>query len=335
MKLRSPSAASVTIHPSQFPETVRRDLLKSLRSHAIAPKFHYDTFRQAQKWLALHDSCSPSRHDAHCRAIYENCFRTVASQIHSSQVHLIGLGCGGGQKEARLLRLLKARGHKTFYTPCDASVPLVLAARRAALSILPAGNCFPLVCDLGTAGHLLMLRDLPTASPMPRLVTFFGMMPNFEPNRILPKLASLLRRNDFLLVSANLAPARDYDAGMKAILPQYRNAQTRDWLMTFLLDVGFRQTDGKLIFSIENGAMDLKRIVARFHFSRNSEIHVHDKSFAFRASESLRVFFSYRHTPERLRRLLSRYNLQTCFQWIAQSAEEAVLLCHSSVGPSR
>ena len=41
---------------------------------------------------------------------------------------------------------------------------------------------------------------------------------------------------------------------------------TRDWLMTFLLDLGIERRDGKLKFEIEDGGSDLKRIVARFPF---------------------------------------------------------------------
>jgi len=45
---------------------------------------------------------------------------------------------------------------------------------------------------------------------IPSLVTFFGMIPNFESQEILPKLASLIRSKDFLLFSANLAPGENY-----------------------------------------------------------------------------------------------------------------------------
>ena len=54
----------------------------------------------------------------------------------------------------------------------------------------------------------------------------------------MPRLAALLRPADYLLFSANLAPGTDYAAGVQRILPLYDNALTRDWLMTFLLDVG-------------------------------------------------------------------------------------------------
>src|SRR6202012_1274155 len=111
------------------------------------------------------------------------------------------------------------------------------------------------------------------------LITFFGMIPNFEPDGILPKLAALVRKKDFLLFSANLAPGADYAAGVEKILPQYDNALTHDWLLTLLLDLGIARGDGKLRFTIEEGALRLKRVVARFHFSRACEIVVQGEKF--------------------------------------------------------
>ena len=148
------SAAKVLIHASQFPENVRRDLLESLRTRRVNHKFHYDSVKQTQKWLALHQAYSPTRNDADCRAIYEKGFAAAAAQIKSRRVHVIGLGCGGGQKDTRLLKLLKARGKEVFYTPCDVSTAMVLTARQTALAVVPEENCFPLVCDLATADDL-------------------------------------------------------------------------------------------------------------------------------------------------------------------------------------
>ncbi len=97
------AAANVTIHRSQFPEAVRRDLLESLRAQRVNHKFHYDSVKQTQKWLALHQAYSPARKDADCRAIYEKGFAAAARNIKPRRVHVIGLGCGGGQKDTRLL----------------------------------------------------------------------------------------------------------------------------------------------------------------------------------------------------------------------------------------
>ena len=332
------TAANITIHSSQFPDAVRRDLLESLRTRRVNHKFHYDSVKQTQKWLALHEAFSPTRNDADCRAIYSKAFESAAENVLAKQLHIIGLGCGGGQKDTRLLKLLKGHGGEIFYTPCDVSTAMVLVARETALAVLPEENCFPFVCDLATANGLSEMVGLARGAdctpqrgvPTARLVTFFGMIPNFEPEQIMPKLASLLRKNDFLLFSANLAPGNNYAAGMKQILPQYDNALTRDWLMTFLLDLGIEKPDGMLKFEIEDGGLDLKRVVARFHFSRARQIKVGDECFKFRRGGSIRLFFSYRYTSERVHNILSGHGFEVCDQWIAKSGEEGVFLVRRS-----
>jgi len=330
--------ASVAIHSSQFPDAVRRDLIQSLRTRHVNHKFHYDSVKQTQKWLALHQAHSPSRNDADCAAIYDRAFESVAAKIKSRYVHVIGLGCGGGQKDTKLLKLLRARGKEIFYTPCDVSAAMTLVARETALSVVPEENCFPFVCDLATTRDLpdfLESRITHHASRftfhVSRVTTFFGMIPNFEPREISPKLASLIRPKDFLLFSANLAPGKHYAAGMKKILPQYDNALTRDWLMTFLLDLGVKSGDGELRITIEAGSSGLKRIVARFHFSRRREIQIGTQRFPFRAGQSIRLFFSYRYTPELVRAVLACHGLQLRDQWVARSGEEAVLLLSQAI----
>ena len=158
------SLVQVAIHASQFPENVRRDLLESLRTRRVNHKFHYDSVKQTQQWLALHQAFSPSRTDADCAATYDRSFAAVAARMDSRRVHLIGLGCGGGQKDTRLLKLLQDSGRKAFYTPSDVSTAMVLVARQTATAVIPAENCFPLVCDLASADDLPAVLDaLPVA----------------------------------------------------------------------------------------------------------------------------------------------------------------------------
>lgn len=328
------TVASVRIHATQFPEQVQHDLLESLRTRRVNHKFHYDSVKQTQKWLALHQAYSPTRNDADCRAIYEKGFTATAAQIKSRRVDVIGLGCGGGQKDTRLLKRLKAHGQEVFYTPCDVSTAMVLTARESALAVVPQERCFPFVCNLATAKNLEEMAGLARCGDpaMTRLVTFFGMIPNFEPQDILPKLASLVRPRDFLLFSANLAPGADYAAGMNRILPQYDNDLTRDWLMTFLLDIGVEQHEGRLQFAIEAGRFGLKRIVARFHFRRPCRIQIESKAFNFKTGDAIQLFFSYRYTRELVRTILARYRLKICEQWIMKSGEEGVFLCRNPGG---
>ncbi len=321
------TTASVTIHESQFPENVRRDLLASLRTRRANPKFLYDSRKQTQKWLVLHEAHSPARTDADCLATYDRAFRATVKNLSTARVHVVGLGCGGGQKDVRLLELLRQPGRQLFYTPSDVSVAMVLVARQAALKILPAQNCFPFVCDLATAGDLpaiLAANQKPRAA---RLLTFFGLIPNFEPEEILPKLAALVRPTDWLLFGANLAPGADYAAGVARILPQYDNALTRDWLLAFLDDLGLARGDGALRFTVEGNAAGLRRVTARFHFSRRRRVTMDAEEFHYAAGDSLRLFFSYRYTPALVKSALARHGLQIQAQWITRSEEEGVFLC--------
>src|SRR5690606_25107584 len=109
---------------------------------------------------------------------------------------------------------------------------------------------------------------------------------------------------DLLLFSANLAPGSDYQAGVEKVFHLYENEMTRDWLMTFLGDLGVEESDGKMIFAIEEVA-GLKRIIVTFEFSRPCEIGVDADRFRFDPGDSIRLFFSYRHTPETVRSLLA------------------------------
>ncbi len=331
------SLVQVAIHASQFPEKVRRDLLESLRTRRVNLKLHYDSVKQTQQWLAVHQAFSPSRTDADCAATYDRSFAEVEARIEARRVHLIGLGCGGGQKDTRLLKLFQNSGREAYYTPADVSTAMVLEARQTALAVLPEERCFPLVCDLGSAEDLPEVLDaLPAvcgqAGRQPdcaaRLITFFGMIPNFEPQVILPRLAGLVRPADYLLLSANLAPGTDYAAGLRRILPLYDNALTRDWLMTFLLDLGVEAKDGELRFAIEDdpAGSGLKRVAAYFRFDLTREIRVETQRYLFPAGDSIRLFYSWRHTPVLVRALLSQNGLQVVDEWITQTGEEGVFL---------
>jgi L-histidine N-alpha-methyltransferase len=315
------SAANILIDSSQFPGAVHAQLLESLRSRRINHKFHYDSYKQAQKWLALHEGYSPARRDLDCERIYDEAFATAAAQVGHG-VHVIGLGCGGGQKEARLLRLVQ----DSSYWPCDVSLALVLTAREAALKILPEERCSPVVCDLAEA------KDLASLFPKQgkRIVTFFGMIPNFEPSVILPKLASVLTKDDLLLFSANLAPGEDYGAGVRTILSQYDNELTKEWLLTVLLDLGAEREDGQVEFSIEQTGEGYFRVVADFVFTNACEIRVRSVSFTFTAGEKLRLFFSYRYQPQHIVQLLKAQGISVVQQFITRSEEEGVFLCEKN-----
>lgn len=315
--------AKVMVHPSQFPGVVQRQLVESLRAGHVPPKFLYDSVRQTQKWLEVHQAHSPSRIDGDVTRIYDAVFEDALGQAQGGAVALVGLGCGGGQKDMRCLAKLKPVTTDLHYVPSDVSQAMTLVAREAAVEVLPLGQVHPLVCDLAEAADLgqALAEILPTEAK--RVFTFFGMIPNLEPTVILPKLGELLRGEDQLLLSANLAPGEDYRSGVGAVLPQYDNTETRDWLLSFLVGLGVPETAGELIFGIEP-VDELLRIVADFNFTRSQTIAVDGERVVFESGQALRLFFSYRHTPETLAKRLAGHGLRIAFSAIAESGEEGV-----------
>jgi hypothetical protein len=70
-------------------------------------------------------------------------------------------------------------------------------------------------------------------TPGPRLITFFGLVPNFAPSQLAPIWRAALRPGDWLLASVHLE-----GEGMEVIRPQYDNSETLAWLNEALVAAG-------------------------------------------------------------------------------------------------
>lgn len=323
-------AVNVIIQSSQFPDQVRRDLLDSLRTKSVNHKFHYDSIKQAEKWFAVHRAYSPAQIDIEGIAIYDRSVQAVADAVRgTTKLNVIGLGCGGGQKDVRLLEALERPRRVVRYFPCDVSTAMVLTAHERAAPVIGRKHCQPFIFDLASVRDLSSVLNSVVPRTERRVVTFFGMLPNFEPNAVLGQLERATRPNDLLLLSANLAPGPNYLRGIQQVFPQYDNRLTRDWLLTFLLDLGVARDDGEIRFAIENcpAVKGIKRIAAYFIFRRRRQIGIGREKFQFKAGSKLRLFFSYRYTLNQLQRLLTERHLAVRDQWVTGSGEEGVFYC--------
>lgn len=317
---------ALAIHPSIFPERARAAYLESFRTRRMNHRFHYESEKQAQQWLALHESYSPARTDDDCLRTYERAFGEIAKEIEAEELALISIGCGGGQKDLTLLKQIAASN--IHYIPSDVSLPLALTAHLRATRELSLESK-PALLDLPGAPDLAQFLDGLVPAKAKRVIAFFGMLPNFEPDEALRPLSAALRADDILLVSANLAPGSDYKAGVKQILSLYDNDLTRRWLATALLDAGLEISPGDIQFTI-NSAGDLLRIEANYCFQREQSIFLDGGEFKYNVGDAFRLFFSYRHTPALLRTLLAKRQIEIERQWITGSEEEGVFLCRKS-----
>lgn len=323
-----PAFAPITIHQSQWPETLARQLRECLQQGQINPKFHYESPRQVRQWLRLHEACSPARRAADVQATYDFAFASAARLVGKAGVHLIGLGCGGGQKEAALLKCLAAGGCPVMFSATDVSSGMVVTTLQAAWQHIAPTRCSGLVCDLTETQDLDEFLDPQTPQGAQRVITFFGMIPNFEPEVMRVVLQRVVRPGDLLLYSANLAPGPDYRRGVQKVLPQYDNEITRSWLELLLADVGLTPRDGEVGFAIEEAPVGSGwlRITAALEFAQASQARVEGEVINFEAGTKLRLFFSYRHTVETLQQLFAASSLALQGSWISDSGEEGVFL---------
>lgn len=318
----------VYLHSSQFPDQVYQDYLAGFKQQNIPHKFHYDSVKQSQKWLKIHQVFSPSRNNQDCVVSYEQSFAKTAQILNNnSLVELIGLGSGGGTKDTLLLSSLVTTNKKLIYYPIDVSLSLAVISAQKARNNYPQVLVKPIVCDLLYADNLIQQLDQQNNSQ--KIITFFGMIPNFTPDEILPILNNFLNKDDLLLMSANLAPGNDYLTGIKKIMPQYDNNLTKDWLITILNDAGIIESNGQINFTIENDQKisDLKRINAHFLLNEYVTLQLDEETIKWHKHDKIQLFFSYRYTTEKLKNILQEYNINVVEYWEAPNQEEGIYLC--------
>jgi len=295
----------------------------------VPASFLYDSPGQAERWLAYHRAWSPSRRDGEVLALYGHSFRFAAQRLAAAGARrLVGLGCGGGSKDAEAAQALHAAGPGPLhYVAIDASAPLVAEAMRRMRERVPGIACHPLEADLSADPPLRDWMDARTG-PAPSLFTCFGMLPNLDAARFPAYVAGLLRGDDGLLISANLSPG-GFAADRSRILAQYDNPEARAWYRGALGDLGLDERAAGLSVHAERTAPDGSawRITVRATVRRPVALMAYGERIPLARGQRLCLFKSQRFTESAARELLAGAGLGAATAWWDRTGEEGIFYC--------
>jgi SAM-dependent methyltransferase len=318
-----PGAHPIDVAAESPRANLERLMADGLQHNCLDPGLLYATPRQAELWRRVHAQHSPFHANPEFIRIYRKAFSATAA-IAPADPLLVGLGAGTGQKECDLFLALRAHGKRATFCAVDISRDLVEEAARRLISA-GADHRRSLVCDLAEGPSVRAWLD--ALDPRPRLITFFGVVPNLRPAQIAPLFHSLLRPGDRLLVSAHLAPveaATDLTAAMQRVLPQYDNAATLAWLAGALeaWNLGAHFDSPRMTAGSTDG---VPAFVGVAEWKLGTSFSFAGQFFHAPANGApLQLFQSLRYTPQLFEDELRRAGLLTELLAITACREEAI-----------
>lgn len=312
---------------SRSPQAALRKQISYLKKGLIDPSLHYRSQDQSKAWNEVFQAHCPVLSDPSFTQIYQNLFSRFAQESWQKS-HLIGLGCGTGIKEQWLARSMKRHGlplHR--FSAVDVSETLCkMSMKRVRPFSVQSPQAW--VIDLEAVEELRKALDQGDQTER-RIYTFFGLVPNLAPRTVLRILKSLLRPQDQLLISANLAPVRneteaEEEKAVKRILPQYRNRETKEWLSLLFQEQGIsRKVISSLKFEIEK-ERGLRSVVVRAEVIKDFEWELGAKKIQMKKGGRLTVFQSRRWTPLRFEGWMKRNGFNVKGVEMTANREEAV-----------
>ena len=310
--------------PSPRDQTPQREAIESLQFNRIDPKFLYLTQRQSELWRRVFLKHSPIHANPEFARIYEEAFTQITNRLKTKKVLLAGLGCGTGLKELQLYSKLKTTDHEALFAAIDVSRDLVV---ESAQKLIAAGaeHRRSLVCDLAQSQFLgEWINGL--AGNLPRLITFFGLFPNFSPADIVRLFRSILRPDDIILASAHLAPVDEetpLPTAMKSLLPQYDNPETLAWLHAALELWGLENRVHPP--EIKVGEVEgIPAFLGLAPWKTNEPFEKWKHRFSPKKDDPLLLFYSLRYTPSLFENLLRKEGFSVELLSITSCRQEAI-----------
>lgn len=295
----------VTFHPSTFPDKIRRKVAKGISKRCLPASLLYESIGQANRWMNYAKAWSPIHRRDEITGLCQTVYESVLEGRGGDEIQYLALGCGDGLKDAAFLELADGHHQRAKVTLVDVSPSLTLGAAQR-LSAWQPQMC---VADLESQPTLSEICE--TEKGQLLVISCLGMLPTLGHEILLPYLASVLRKEDRLMLSANLSPSAN-DEDKAIILTQYDNPEAHTWYSGVLLELGFELSDFSLECCIESlqGIAGAYRIVVHAKMLKTLDFHVQGDSFPVAAGERFELFRSERWTPSALRHRLNSQGLE-------------------------
>ena len=317
---------NIQLHTSVLPLAQAAALKASLRENRIPGAFFYLGPDAAVLWSRLHNAHAPSQNEDSSRSLYAAKLSSKTRAESPERLHLISLGCGMAEKEARLVGANRGRWSRA--TAIDAGIELVACAADRIQRLDEFEQVDAKAVDLGLVEDWSTL--VADGGRIPRLITAFGMIPNCDPELFLNQLLTLVRPGDYLLIDANLIPdsLASGDKIPDSIMVQYDNRECAEWLMAGLTQLGLTSADGDLQFDQDRvaDANPRSRIVVDFLFGRSVKLEVADVQCLYQAGDRLRVFYSNRFRRTDIPGYLQNLGCSLLFEEISLTGEDGLYL---------
>ena len=314
----------VDLHHSAEEAALGLEAIASLQANGIAPKHLYVTPRQAELWRQVNLRHSPIHGNPEFARIYRDAFARVTQQLPPGKVLLVGLGCGTGLKELELCSQLESNRHEVLFSAIDVSCDLVEESARKLIAA-GADHQRSLVCDLAEAEFLAHWLAR-VGGELPRLITFFGLVPNLAPSVVTRLFRAILRPGDVVLCSAHLAPVGDgieLPAAMRSVLLQYDNRETLAWLRAALEE--WELTDRLDAPEMKIGEIEgVPAFVATARWKSTEPFEKWGHRFSPKIEEPLRLFHSLRYTPSLFEQMLRHEGFSVELLAMTSCREEAI-----------
>ncbi len=281
----------VFLTESQMAEEFRA----ALRRRYLPEKFFYWFPLSVRAWLDLCQDSRPYKNYSHSYQLISKYAREIGRQVPAGTLEVVSLGAGQGDKDVLLLEALAIEGIQVRYRPVDSGQALLeMALARATQAGLATRGIKADVEDLGT------FADLARSGGGPRLYLILGnTLSVMDPREFLKMLRGLLRREDRLLVDAEI-----YQPG--ATMAGYDNSLNRQFAFAPLASVGLEEgRDGELVFEEKHEDTAGLHFVAKyFRAARPLRLLVAGEWIEIAAGEKLQMNASCKYSPGVFAKLL-------------------------------